>query len=326
MIELGIGTLRIRKEGEKLAISMVRGQVSRGDKQKVKDTRGYLAAYKEALAKGLHLPEADEFFGHDRMKRRVKKLVKDTVVNTFLPAAAIASFAILGENVINSAISGNIDVKELIRVDPTQAAQAVGLALIGLSRTLGRNTPETEIRQKWPVVTVGLIALNSLALLAHRDPQLLDATAHLPVVNSFLHEDVAGHFFPNMFALALLGSDVERRIGSKKTLLAYVLGGLAADKASSALHIGASGNILGLLGVDIAQAAADKDVSRIPPLAAAVGLILGPGSKDQLIDQASHVGGFLGGLSIGGAFAALKELPKHVWVRQDTSHKNLPRI
>ena len=118
-----------------------------------------------------------------------------------------------------------------------------------------------------PVVTMALIALNSLAYLyqlrvdepTHR--ALLEDYAVVPaawsfgqlVTSMFLHADIL-HFATNMVFLWIFGDNVEDRLGHLRFLLFYLLAGVAAgithivvNSGSAIPSIGASGAIAGVL-------------------------------------------------------------------------------
>ena len=71
------------------------------------------------------------------------------------------------------------------------------------------------------------------------------------ITSMFLHGGVA-HLFFNMYALYLFGTLVERSIGTKKFLLVYFTAGiLAAMLPQYSAALGASGAIMGIIGLVI---------------------------------------------------------------------------
>ena len=71
------------------------------------------------------------------------------------------------------------------------------------------------------------------------------------ITSMFLHGGLA-HLFFNMYALYLFGTLVERSIGTKKFLAVYFLAGiLAALLPQYSAALGASGAIMGILGIVI---------------------------------------------------------------------------
>ena len=119
-----------------------------------------------------------------------------------------------------------------------------------------------------PVVTMTLIALNTLAYLYQVwvdeatvralifDHGVVPAAVALPdlVTAMFLHADIL-HFGGNMVFLWIFGDNVEDRLGHVRYLLFYLgvgsmaaLAQVAADPASQVPLIGASGAIAGVMG------------------------------------------------------------------------------
>jgi membrane associated rhomboid family serine protease len=119
-----------------------------------------------------------------------------------------------------------------------------------------------------PVITIGLIALSTLAYLyqlqldAGALQRLVFAYGVIParlepadvVTSLFLHADIL-HFVSNMLFLWIFGDNVEDRLGHAGYLLFYVGCGavgavsqVAADPMSFVPMIGASGAIAGVMG------------------------------------------------------------------------------
>jgi membrane associated rhomboid family serine protease len=119
-----------------------------------------------------------------------------------------------------------------------------------------------------PVVTIGLIALNTLAYLYQLqadeatlrdlvvDHGVVAAALSLPdlLTATFLHADIL-HFGGNMVFLWIFGDNVEDRLGHLRYLGFYLgvgclaaLAQVAADPASQVPLIGASGAIAGVMG------------------------------------------------------------------------------
>lgn len=120
----------------------------------------------------------------------------------------------------------------------------------------------------------------------------------------FLHGNSI-HLFFNMYALYIIGPEIERYYGSFKFLVIYLLGGVIGSLFSAVLitspSIGASGAIFGLFGALLYfgfnyRATLDGYLkSQIIPLILInllVGLIV-PG-----IDVYAHIGGLIGGLIV----------------------------
>ncbi len=181
------------------------------------------------------------------------------------------------------------------------------------------NAKNEEIfKQKKPYITIGLIIINVLVfLLGHIDIRILDKM-FLPygldreyyrlITAAFTHYDVF-HLLFNMYALYIVGPQIESFFGRFKYLIIYFFSALTASLLSLTFmqeggSLGASGAIFGLFGsllifgyyYRIYLGNALK--SQIIPLII-FNLILGfiePG-----IDNAAHIGGLVGGILISMA-------------------------
>jgi membrane associated rhomboid family serine protease len=117
------------------------------------------------------------------------------------------------------------------------------------------------------------------------------------------------HLAVNMYALYLLGPVVERIWGSPAFGLFYVLTAAAASTASFLaspdISVGASGAIMGLIGVAMAGTRIHNPVldrqarAIIPQLGSIVVLNLVFGVLVPHIDNAAHIGGLVAGLWLG---------------------------
>ena len=126
------------------------------------------------------------------------------------------------------------------------------------------------------------------------------------LTSMFLHSDII-HIACNMYALYILGPQVERYYGKTKFLLIYLLSGLlgsifsCAFMSADTISIGASGAIFGLLG-SIAyftyyyratlQGLLRSQVVPVILLNLAIGFMV-PG-----IDISGHIGGLIGGILV----------------------------
>jgi membrane associated rhomboid family serine protease len=120
-----------------------------------------------------------------------------------------------------------------------------------------------------PVVTMTVIAFNALIFLYQfslpdedlqrlvADLGVVPAALSLPdlITSLFLHGDLL-HFIGNMVFLWIFGDNVEDRLGHSRFALFYAVAGslaalaqVAADPASRAPMIGASGAVAGVMGV-----------------------------------------------------------------------------
>ena len=127
--------------------------------------------------------------------------------------------------------------------------------------------------------------------------------------SNFLHIGLA-HIGFNLYALYIVGTEVEMFYGPARFLLIYLLSALAGAVASYAftygLSAGASTALFGLIGTLVAFFTRNRSVfgnlstSRLSNLAfiILINLMLGlsPGSQ---IDNFGHIGGFIGGLILG---------------------------
>ena len=79
----------------------------------------------------------------------------------------------------------------------------------------------------------------------------LAARPWIALTSMFLHGS-ATHLFFNMYALLMFGTLIESRIGTKRFLIAYFLSGLLASTLPSyGAALGASGAIMGIIGMTI---------------------------------------------------------------------------
>ncbi len=128
------------------------------------------------------------------------------------------------------------------------------------------------------------------------------------------------HLLLNMSALASIGEWLEPALGSRNTLLIFVLSALGGSLASLAwceapVVVGASGGILGLAGALLfarvfAEERGDLRNVSAGSLALMIGLCLGLGLVVPVIAQAGHVGGLIAGTF--GAMAVLLRGPLRV--------------
>ena len=176
------------------------------------------------------------------------------------------------------------------------------------------NAKNEEIfKQKKPYITVGLIIINVIIFfLGHIDitildkmflPYGLDREYYRLITAAFAHYDVF-HLLFNMYALYIVGPQIESFFGKFKYLIIYFFSALTASLLSLSFmneggSLGASGAIFGLFGsllifgyhYRIYLGTTLK--SQIIPLII-FNLILGflePG-----IDNAAHIGGLVGGI------------------------------
>lgn len=177
--------------------------------------------------------------------------------------------------------------------------------------------------------TKGIIGVNVvvfLAMLATGAPTALDTLLRYGALPPFLMRDEwwrlftamfvhigALHLLFNMYALTLFGPSIERTFGVARYLGLYFAGGLLGSAASltftdGGVRAGASGGVFAILGAWLAFALANRHTEmgrqQIQSLLFLVGINVALGLTVRGIDNAAHIGGLIGGLVIGAAFAA----------------------
>lgn len=174
---------------------------------------------------------------------------------------------------------------------------------------------EDVFKPKKPIVTYVLIAINVLVfLLSLFNDNIIQMLAvnrfyiadlgqyYRLITGIFLHAGIV-HLVFNMYALYVIGMQLESFLGKWKYLIVYLLSGLAGSMLSiffsNSLSVGASGAIFGLLGSLLYfgyhyRVYLDSVVkSQIIPLII-VNLLIGFAFSG--IDNWAHVGGLVGGL------------------------------
>lgn len=137
------------------------------------------------------------------------------------------------------------------------------------------------------------------------------------VTNAFTHVDT-WHIGFNMFALLILGPQLEMVVGRSRFLALYLLSALAGSAAVYWLTepvtptIGASGAVFGLMGGLLV--AGLKVRGNIQPLLFWIGLnfvitVIG----SSFISWQGHLGGFLGGLAIMGVYVFAPRPSRTAW-------------
>lgn len=181
------------------------------------------------------------------------------------------------------------------------------------------NAKNEEIfKQKKPYITVGLILINIIIfILGHVNieiidkmflPYGLDREYYRLITTAFAHYDIF-HLLFNMYALYIVGPQIENFFGRFKYLVIYFFSAITASLLSLTFmneggSLGASGAIFGLFGSLLIFGyhyriyLGNTLRSQIIPLII-FNLILGfiePG-----IDNAAHIGGLVGGILISMA-------------------------
>lgn len=130
------------------------------------------------------------------------------------------------------------------------------------------------------------------------------------ITSFFLHIGIV-HLLMNMYALLLIGAQLEGRLGTGRFLLAYMLSGIGASLTSLVLHdfgisAGASGAIFGMYGVFLALLTGGvvEKRNRKQLLASILFFVVYNllGGLQPGIDNAAHIGGLITGLALGYLF------------------------
>ena len=171
---------------------------------------------------------------------------------------------------------------------------------------------EEVFTPKKPIITSTLIAINIIAYIvtmmfglstefAVNRYYVLHGEYYRLLTGMFLHANIF-HLFFNMYALYIIGSQLESFLGRHKFLIVYLLSGLSGSVLSiffsAGFSVGASGAIFGLLGSLLYfgyhyRVYLETVVkSQIIPLII-INLLFGmlPG-----IDNWAHIGGLIGGV------------------------------
>ncbi len=190
-----------------------------------------------------------------------------------------------------------------------------------------RNIKESQkaeeiFSQKEPIVTYILMGLNIVIFLLSLMPygqaffinnfatnglSIRDGQIYRLITGTFIHVDV-WHIVFNMYALKVIGSQIENYYGKWKYLLIYIMSGIMAGLLSIIFSdissIGASGAIFGLLGALLYFGyhyrvyLGNAIKTTIIPIIL-LNLLIGFIGKG--IDNAAHIGGLVGGILISMA-------------------------
>ncbi|MEG1457032.1 MAG: rhomboid family intramembrane serine protease [Bacilli bacterium] len=190
---------------------------------------------------------------------------------------------------------------------------------------------EKIYKSKKPYVTYGLILLNvliyGLMLIGNNNAFISNFASQAYLVRSgevyrlltyaFLHGSIL-HLFFNMYALYIIGPQIEKYYGKGKYLIIYllsaVMGGVFSCVFSNNFSVGASGAIFGLFGSLLYfsynfRATIDGMLrSSILPVII-VNLFLG--FLIPNIDIAGHIGGLVGGFLLSMAVGINNKTKKH---------------
>ena len=173
---------------------------------------------------------------------------------------------------------------------------------------------EEVFSQKTPIITYALIVINVLIfLLVHYNYNILnnlvlyngiDSEYYRLITCAFTHYDIL-HLFFNMYALYIVGSQVESFIGKGKYTIVYLISAITASLLSltflpdNTVSLGASGAIFGLFGALLYFGyhyrlyLGNMIRSQLVPI---ILLNLFLGFTFSGIDNAAHIGGLVGGI------------------------------
>lgn len=182
---------------------------------------------------------------------------------------------------------------------------------------------EQIFKPKKIVVTNVLMVLNILMyIISQFYPGLYDALMIDPIIikyepyrlltATFMHGTIL-HLFFNIYALNIIGKQVETYLGKTKFLIVYLFSGIAGSLLSSILtnsySLGASGAIFGLMGCLLYFGyyfrlyLGSVLLSQIVPIIV-VNLLIG--FTFTGIDNAAHIGGLIAGLFVSMALGIKK--------------------
>lgn len=191
---------------------------------------------------------------------------------------------------------------------------------------LRRRQPPKRALEDQPWLTYALMAANTLIFLAGFLIQALELEfllrgALMPELvvargefyrlftAMFLHGSL-GHIFFNVYAIYIVGRNLEPIFGRARFLLIYFLGGLTGAAASLALgpfngwSVGASGAVFAIFAAEAAHLYQHRTLypnvrARLQHMGflIVINLVIGfaPGSR---IDNWGHIGGMIGGLAL----------------------------
>ena len=126
------------------------------------------------------------------------------------------------------------------------------------------------------------------------------------------------HILFNLYALYLLGPELERLIGSSKFVISYLISGLGSSAGVVLLHalrwtnadqlVGASGCVMGVIGVSAGLLLRHRQTPlagrRLRNIILIVALQTAFDLSSPQVSLSAHLGGFLTGVLIGMVLAA----------------------
>ena len=152
--------------------------------------------------------------------------------------------------------------------------------------------------------------INNLVLIflgAKYSPLIYDGEIWRLITSAFLHGSFL-HIACNMYMLYIIGPQIERIFGKIKYIVIYLVSCITSSVLSMVINpdsisVGASGGIFGLMGALLAFALIErKNINKeyTMGLIKTIGINLIIGLVVINIDNAAHIGGFLGGIILGG--------------------------
>lgn len=165
-----------------------------------------------------------------------------------------------------------------------------------------------------------LINNNVLILLgAKYGPLIYDGEIWRLITCAFLHGGIL-HIVCNMYMLYIIGPQIEQIYGKLKYIVIYLVSCITSSTFSliinpDSISVGASGGIFGLMGALLAFALIErKNINKeyTMGLIKTIGINLVIGLVVINIDNAAHIGGFLGGAILGGGLYKLSEKKQYV--------------
>lgn len=195
---------------------------------------------------------------------------------------------------------------------------------------------DRERRENIPVLTSILVVVNVLAFAftevsgssldaehmirmgAMYEPVFAEGHEYYRIITSFFLHFGLVHLVNNMISLLVLGYSLEQAIGKGWFGFIYMVSGVFSGLTSLWYHLhtgqevvscGASGAIFGLMGalmVLLVVHGGSDWRRRLPRFALYIALSLYSGMQDTGIDNAAHIGGFVGGLILCGIMCIVK--------------------
>lgn len=189
---------------------------------------------------------------------------------------------------------------------------------------------ENTRHEKLPLITVLLVVINVVVYFgiewrgstleiddmmqagAMYAPAFWEEQEYYRIITHFFLHFGFEHLGNNMLSLLVLGYALENHVGRGSFGILYLCSGVFAGMVSvmysyvtgrweETVSCGASGAVYGLMGALLVLLIANrrkKLTSEIPRFLLYIGLSLYSGMRDPGIDNAAHVGGFLGGILI----------------------------